>query len=301
MGCRSYQKAIEACDALSMECAASGAAASSSDTGGASGAQGGASGAQYGLDDLVCFLCLSQHAEAVPCHVMPAAAQPISVEEDLGMDLPTAEPLARNSKPCRKRMRKKVSSGTAISIAGMMLLPWLDIRSAARLDGCCQASRFFALREVGWARTSIADSVADHLSWQSTAVRALLECGVSKSQVLRALAAAWDWLTKTPPHLLMDKAVYLSLVFARLGVKSEIPEKHVHIALGHLGSKGDKNMLRAVESLVVSAACAHRASGGYSVVTVADPSRLRGPRMCRSLSSLTPDAEVDAAELDKVE
>ena len=216
----------------------------------------------------------------------------------MGMAQQKPEPLARISRPCRKRMRTKASSGTAISIAGMMLLEWLDIRSAARLDGCCQASRFFALREMGAARNSIADSVADHLSWQSNAVRALLACGVSKSRVLRALASAWDWLTKTPPHMLMDKAVYLSLVFARLGVKSEIPEEHVHLALRHLGATEDKPMLRAVENLVLSAACAHRASGGYSVFG-ADPSRWRAPCIWRSLStrsSLSTNAEVDAEE-----
>ena len=137
---------------------------------------------------------------------------------------------------------------------------------------------------MGAARNGIADSVADHLSWQSKSVRALLACGVSKSQVLRALASAWDWLTKTPPHLLMDKQRYLSLVFARLGVKSEIPKEYVHLALAHLGAKEDKTMLGAVENLVVSAACAHRASGGFSVIAIGDSNRWRSPRIWRPLT-----------------
>ena len=47
----------------------------------------GASGAEYKLDDLICFLCLSQHKEAVNTPGMPAPARPVSIEEDLSLDL----------------------------------------------------------------------------------------------------------------------------------------------------------------------------------------------------------------------
>ena len=94
----------------------------------------------------------------------------------------------------------------------------------------------------------------------------MLACGVSKSQVLRALASAWDWLTKSPPHLFLSNQRSLSLVFARLGVKSEIPEGHVASALGHLGQKEEKAALAKLECLLLSAACAHPASGGFVAV-----------------------------------
>ena len=44
---------------------------------------GAASGANYKLDDLICFLCLSQHKEATSNDRMPACARPVSIEEDL--------------------------------------------------------------------------------------------------------------------------------------------------------------------------------------------------------------------------
>ena len=47
-----------------------------------------ASGAEYKLDDLVCFLCLSQHPEAVSNPGMPAPAPLVSIEEDLGLNIP---------------------------------------------------------------------------------------------------------------------------------------------------------------------------------------------------------------------
>ena len=51
-----------------------------------------ASGAEYKLDDLICFLCLSQHKEAVSNPGMPAPARPVSIEEDLGLDPPPPPP-----------------------------------------------------------------------------------------------------------------------------------------------------------------------------------------------------------------
>ena len=38
---------------------------------------GAASGAKYGLDDLVCFLCLSQHKEAVETEGLPTPIKQI--------------------------------------------------------------------------------------------------------------------------------------------------------------------------------------------------------------------------------
>ena len=58
-----------------------------------------ASGAEYKLDDLICFLCLSQHKEAVSDPAaMPAFAHPVSIEEDLGLD-PLSPPRALQECP----------------------------------------------------------------------------------------------------------------------------------------------------------------------------------------------------------
>ena len=52
---------------------------------------GAASGAEYKPDDLICFLCLSQHAEAVSNPEMPPPAGLVSIEEDLGLTTPPPE------------------------------------------------------------------------------------------------------------------------------------------------------------------------------------------------------------------
>ena len=68
-GIDDYDGAVKACGELQSVDAASGAA-------------------RYKVDDLICFLCLSQHAEAVRNPGMPAPARPVSIEEDLGLDPP---------------------------------------------------------------------------------------------------------------------------------------------------------------------------------------------------------------------
>ena len=52
-----------------------------------------ASSAEYKLDDLICFLCLSQHREAISNPGMPAPACSVSIEEDLGLDPPPPAPI----------------------------------------------------------------------------------------------------------------------------------------------------------------------------------------------------------------
>ncbi len=60
-----YEDAVAACDVVSEHVWA-------------------ASGASYGLDDLVCFLCLSQSREAVGSNILPPPAAPVTVASDLG-------------------------------------------------------------------------------------------------------------------------------------------------------------------------------------------------------------------------
>ena len=133
--------------------------------------EGAASGASYGLDDLVCLLCLSRHAEVESRPVMPPPPEPVSVEDDLGLPLQGLQKTQKRQRPCRRRLVQKTGACSAAAIAGMLLLPWLGVRSAAAVDGCCHATRFFIFRQWGEARKNIADSVALHLSWESTAVK----------------------------------------------------------------------------------------------------------------------------------
>ena len=86
-GIHSYEQARAACDVLTVELAAPGAT---------SPRDGAGVSATYGLDELVCFICLSKHREAVSRLTIPPPAAPVSVAEELGMFWrPITLPLAR--------------------------------------------------------------------------------------------------------------------------------------------------------------------------------------------------------------
>ena len=59
-------------------------------------------GAKYKLDDLICFLCLSQHKEAVSNPGMPASAHPVSIEQDLGLDPPLKDTVLEAAFPAHE-------------------------------------------------------------------------------------------------------------------------------------------------------------------------------------------------------
>ena len=63
-----YEHAVDACEEL--------------------GTRYPASGAPYGLDDLVCFQCLSQHADAIHAQEFPPLAPPVLVSAVLGLKDP---------------------------------------------------------------------------------------------------------------------------------------------------------------------------------------------------------------------
>ena len=77
-GILSYEQGRAACDVLTRELAAPGAT---------SPRDGAGVCATYGLDELVCFLCLSKHREAVSRLTIPPPAAPVSVAEELGVFL----------------------------------------------------------------------------------------------------------------------------------------------------------------------------------------------------------------------
>ena len=74
------------------------------------------SGAKYGLDDLVCLLCLSHHAEAVGSRKLPGPAPPVTVAGDLmGELLPPLGPAAAQGSPRRMMSQKTRDSSRAAS------------------------------------------------------------------------------------------------------------------------------------------------------------------------------------------
>ena len=219
-----------------------------------------ASGAEYKLGDLICFLCLSQHTEAVSNPGMPAPARPVSIEEDLGLDPPslrglqalpslvfdnpseaqTAFPAPEDGavQPLKARRwrahtllqplaRPLVSFALPLASVQENMLPWLPIASAISLVQCCRSLHggglFIAGRIADGCRR-VDDSIAETLY-----LAALVEAGFTRSTMLRTVACAIAWLEKCPP-VFVDESM-LPLALLRLAIKFEGIGEQVDAAL----------------------------------------------------------------------
>ena len=205
-----------------------------------------ASGAEYGLDDLVCFLCLSQNTEVVECEKLPQPAPPVTVASDLGS-------LARCAQVPRSRLRLKTpqaASGAAWAAAGsgvaspagpparrrprwdvglgfiMVLLPLPDqVRfsrsSRSELSKClCHVRRWGF---VCWE--AVRELVVETLVGIDPALTA---SGVSAGTVCRAVGCAldlWDRLSSQP---LPADVPLLGLALARFSLKLELTNDQVY-------------------------------------------------------------------------
>ena len=98
-------------------------------------------GAEQSLDDFSCFMCLSQHKEAMDNTNIPKAAAPVSIRDDLGLEAINSRLL---SKPlARITSKTNLSPAIAHIVAQVMLtiLPHTNAASGATLSQCCRAFR----------------------------------------------------------------------------------------------------------------------------------------------------------------
>ena len=137
-------------------------------------ALGAASGAKYGLDDLVCFLCLSKHREAVETEGLPTPAPPVSVRDDLDLEPP--QPVVQRAPQLRTRWKKLYpkppSQKPNLGDAMLELIRWPHIAAASSLSMCCRAFNgcvFLMTRRRAEIKRTIADSVAFQLSPEAPA------------------------------------------------------------------------------------------------------------------------------------
>ena len=232
-GIRTYEDAVAVRNQLAMEYAA-------------------ASGAHFDLDDLVCFACLSQHKEAVAeaTAVVPTPALAVSVRDDLGLDLPVPAPQAR------LRMRAKAPTSRTFALRMVpvlpLMFPWLHIAAVSYLCLCCRTFHVDGLHMASRPETkrrNIADSVASLLSpWAPmAAAAALLKAEVPRSNLLRIIACAWDWLEKVPCSSLGPSERLMCLALVRLSLKFELADERSDVALELLGSAEEKPELVALE------------------------------------------------------
>ena len=174
-----------------------------------------ASGANFDLDDLICWLCLSQHKEAQAGAKLPAPAEPVTVEADLCL----------TAQGARTRLRRKVShlphaanaqeapqppgaqrrlSGVSVLTAVLPeLVLWLPATAAGSMRQTCQELP----PALDATRAPIADTVAKAVSLQHPLASVLLQAGLSSAEVFAMRAQAWRWLDQCQHMLQHSRAV----------------------------------------------------------------------------------------------
>ena len=232
-GIRTYDEALAACAEI--------------------GSTNAASGAKYGVDDLVCFLCLSQHAEA---HLqddapdVPQPAPPVCVSEDLGLALPQSAVIAR------RILVKTFARLPIVSIMASVLLEllcWLPIAEAQTLSRCSNVLHARGLHlatRIAQSSRNIADSVASLLSVGAPTGASMLQAGVSKGALLRLVGGAWDWLEKCR-WVGADKHL-MSLALVRLSAKYNLDDEQCNIALKLFGTAEEKPKLAQYECRLIA-------------------------------------------------
>ena len=210
-----------------------------------------ASGAEYAVDDLICFMCLSTHKEAVKSADIPELAPPVSVSDDLGLKCP--QPLARSAP--RFRISKKSEGNLAsrtpcLAMAMPELIRWPHIVAAISLSQCCRAyhcNGLYMANRRAEMKLNIADSVAVQLSPEALAVAALLKAGVSRSTLLRTVACALDLVEKCTPC--GDENLMIAALL-RLTIKFEVTKEFQDIALELVEPKNEA--VNAIECRLVT-------------------------------------------------
>ena len=248
-GIRNYMEATDACQQLASHTAAS--------------------GAKYDLDDLICFLCLSQHKEAEAEENLPLAAPAVTVQGDLDSEAPekvvSASHRAASGSELVPRMRitqkSRVPLPSASAVAPVWkyscnrilreVVHWLPLTTARSICRCCRdfhGGGLIMASRVATDKRAVAMSM-ESLVFSKASV--LMTAGLPRGQLLRVLACAWELLEKCLT-LLLDASACLPLVLLRLSVKLEVNVEHQDTAFEILEAAVEKEALHSLECRVVS-------------------------------------------------
>ena len=218
-----------------------------------------ASGAdEYGLDDLVCFLCLSQNTEVVESEKLPQPAAPVTVASDLGS-------LARCAQVPGKRLRFKTlqaASGAAEAAAGSdvaspagppdrrrppwdvclgIVVPMLPLPDQVRFSRVSPIDRSECLRHVRRWGFQCWQTVRKRLALTLKGValgKALTASGVSTGSVCRAMGNGLDLCDRLGSGPLPADAPLLCLALARWSFKFELTGDQVYALGAHFRAGG---------------------------------------------------------------
>ena len=218
-GLSTYEEALETCQLISS-----------------------ASDQYYTMDSLASFLCLGSRCPAPASGGVkwPRRAMPVTISDDLGIDMDTSShvhvmhvPSSCIPEPSKTWKRLRIAAPGALDIQHERLL----VRRAVIV--CLDIQAHFALRQCG-RRICLGGAVPQPLArdeqlrdWAARFLHTdgpraveLQRLGVSRGCLTRALARVWDWLDRLERavlHSLWRDPLLGALVVVRLATKSEVP------------------------------------------------------------------------------
>ena len=208
-----------------------------------------ASGAKYTPDDLICFLCLSQHETTcvgggmTGCEIPPNVAPPVSVKKDLFFSIPVSQFLARRFRDTTSD--RFTMAPTDIHISLFVLLDCLQFTTARFICRCCcvvhVSGRFMPGRCVE-SKQMMADSVASILNpanFEDVPLKTLLHTHVCALVLFEKCGCVAHG-----EHL-------FSLVLLCLNVKFEFNIDDSAIVLTIIGTENAKPVFKLLESRLV--------------------------------------------------
>ena len=222
-----------------------------------------ASGAPYEVDDLTAFLCLATHTEATPTLALPVAATPVSIELDLGVSarnvrpkwsrlgtrsaiylgasaqesLPESTRSCTRSQPLVRIWRKTKENATMSSVFVSVLHELLGLVTSIGAASICNCSCAFhggglyMARRNRQRKQNIARRLEDVIYSKQPA---LIFEGVSRSELMRTKACAWNGIDTCDKTCSDERLVALALL--RMCAKFELSRECRDIVLKHIGA-----------------------------------------------------------------
>ena len=274
-GLSSVEEAQRACSCMAQEWAASGASA---------GASASSTPLEYRVDDLICFLCLSGHAEATASPIFPPMPAPVTIAEDLGLGPLAPLPLARLSSRGRWKREALVPKARAQPLARLSLLRrrwkrgtlersrarasfhlealvvsvtvWLEfgVAVSVALWRCCRGLQHALRSRAGLLQARVGTKVANLLADAGAVGVGMLQARVTPTTLSGVRAAALHVVEGLPISIfLSDARDVLAFVVVRVALKMEARLDDQAEYLKLVGDAALHARLRPVECFVVMA------------------------------------------------
>ena len=214
---------------------------------------------KFDLDDLICFMCMSQHREVrdAETQTLPDPPPPVSVKDDLvGVEEPSGAVQAgvsvglpggrvRTAELEVHTLRSFLTAFVTLLLSDLMR--FLPLRGWAPVTQTCQALRNVATGNLETARLHCMACRALICTMIQRIARRFSAGALRAGTLLRVQAYAWDLLEMCPPSTIAVEEEMLAVMVLRVGVKYEMRHPDASLALQEVPMPTQLVLARAVE------------------------------------------------------